>query len=337
MHQFITTKKVNQTLWISLVNPPLNFLTTDMLAEVFQVFKEAKEDDSVRVVALTGGIEDTFIMHFSIPELARVAIDNEKWGMNLAAKSSLARAALGAIVGAGNRLMDACPAFESLQIKGAKLIRKQNSTLYLWLVMHRLIRFIERFPKITVAAINGPVNGGGVELSAAFDFRFMVSDQGFGLGQPEVLVGIIPGGGGSQRVPRLMGLPKALEWMLTGNLLTPKQGKELGLLTDAFPKKSFGKKVQDFCDLLSKRPPIAVAAVKKTVRLANETPIAKGLAHELVQSLLCFASKDAEKALEAYIKLINENLDVPQDQRISPDELFEIMTSARYVEPFLGK
>ncbi|MEW5734995.1 MAG: enoyl-CoA hydratase/isomerase family protein [Thermodesulfobacteriota bacterium] len=337
MSRFVETERKNQTLWVRLVNPPVNFLTADMLDELFHVFKEAEKDDAVRVVVLTGGIEDTFIMHFSIPELARIVPDNRKSGLEALARTRAGRAALQFLTTASSRLMDRLPAAEALSLSLARRARVKNATLFLWLVMQRLYLYIERFPKITVAAINGPVNGGGMEISACFDFRFMVGDQGFGLGQPEVLIGIVPGGGGTQRVPRLIGLPRSLEWMLLGNLITPEKAKAWGLLTDVFPKKGFTAKVQELCDLLSKRPPVAVDAIKKAARGALETDIAAGLSLELAGSLRCFATKDAEKALEAYIRIIRERVEVPAEKRISAEDLFDIMQNARFVDGFAGK
>ncbi len=337
MFRYLEIERVRQTLWIRLVNPPVNFLTTDITVELLSAFKEAEKDDSVRVVVLTGGVPDTYIMHFSIPELARIGEDNRKSGLNLAARSRLARAALGSLMSANNRLMDLSSTFEALQLNLAGRMRKQNATLFLWLSLHRLARYIERFPKITVAAINGPCNGGGTELSAGFDFRFMVGGQGFGLGQPEVLVGIIPGGGGTQRVTRLIGLPRALEWMLTGRLLTPEEAKGMGLLTDFFPREEFQDRVQAFADLMSKRPPVAVDAVKKSVRAALDSDLGKGLALEMVQSLRCFATEDTRKALEAYIRLIRERVEVPENERIGVEELFDIMQNARFTDGFKGR
>lgn len=195
MPKYLETSQNGHVLWVRLLNPPVNFLTTDMLAELFDVVRSVEKDDSVRVLVVTGGLEDTYIMHFSIPELAQITADNEKAGMDRAAKTAIGRALLRSAVTVSGRLMDFFPAVEKLSLNSARSLRGFSGTLYLWLNMTRLYLAIERLDKITIAAINGPVNGGGVELSACFDFRFMVGDLGFSLGQPEVLVGIIPGGG----------------------------------------------------------------------------------------------------------------------------------------------
>ncbi len=337
MSKYLKTRQEGRVLWVELVNPPVNFLTTDMLAELFSVVKRIRNDDSVRVLVLTGGLDDTFIMHFSIPELARISADSEKMRMDRLVKTRPGRALMRWATTLSGRLMDLSPRFEDMALQSARRLRERGGTLYLWLNMTRLYLAIERLDKITIAAVNGPVNGGGVELSACFDFRFMAGDAGFTLGQPEVLVGIIPGGGSTQRLPRLIGKAKSLEWMLRGNQLTPQEAKRLGLLTDVFKKKDFSRKVRQFAELMAKRPPVAVSAIKEAVRRGTETDLLDGLSVEMVESVRCFASGDAKKALKSYMALIRERVEVDPDKRIEPDELFDIMENARFVDGFDGK
>jgi len=90
--------------------------------------------------------------------------------------------------------MDCFGWYEALMLKIAKIMSGYSSSLYLWFIMQRVYFAIERLNKITIAAINGNCNGGGTELSACFDFRFMIGDQEFTIGQPEVLINIVPGG-----------------------------------------------------------------------------------------------------------------------------------------------
>jgi len=156
--------------------------------------------------------------------------------------------------------MDRFPRWEAWNLKQAKKQKDRMFTLFLGLQMHRLYLAIERLNKVTIAAINGHCNGGGTELSACFDFRFMVGDQDFTIGQPEVLVGIIPGGGGSQRWPRLIGKARALEWMLKGDQLDAREAKNMGILTDLYSKTEFTERVQAFADQMAQRPPVAVHA-----------------------------------------------------------------------------
>jgi enoyl-CoA hydratase/carnithine racemase len=196
---------------------------------------------------------------------------------------------------------------------------------------------VERLNKVTIAAINGPCNGGGTEFAACFDFRFMVGDQGFTIGQPEVLVGIIPGGGGTQRWPRHLGKAKALEWMLMGNQLEPQEAKAMGVLTDVFPKAEFNDRVQEFADLMAKRPPVAVHAIKRAVHKGMDTYLARALIVELLETLRVFDTRDVEKAMSNYARILEEKVDIPPEERMEQQELMSMLYDARFVEGFEGR
>lgn len=336
-YKYLKTRHHGQTLWVEVHNPYVNFIVTDMLEELFHLFRRVETDDAVRVVILTSGLENMYIMHFSIAELSRITLDNRKTGLNRMIRNRFTRFLLIRLLTLNGWLMDTFRFYETRVLKQTRLLQKQVPTLFLWTQMTRLHLAIERSNKITIAAINGPCNGGGVELSMCFDFRFMIGDQGYKLSQPECLIGIIPGGGSSQRLPRLIGRTKALEWMIRGNLITPQEARALGLITDVFDKVNFRKQVQAFADLMAKRPPVAVHAIKMAVHQGMDTTLNKGLVLELEQSVRCFDTRDAEKGIANYIALIQEKIDVPEENRINADELFDIMENARFVDGFNGK
>lgn len=125
--------------------------------------------------------------------------------------------------------------------------------------------------------------------------------------------------------------------MLRGNQITPLEAKRLGLLTDVFKKKDFFGKVSKFAELMAKRPPVAVSAIKRAVRKGMETDLVDGLSVEMVESIRCFSTWDAKKALQGYMKLIRERVEVPPENRIEPDELFDIMENASFTDGFSGK
>ncbi len=306
--RYLTTRRVNASLWVELKNPPVNFLTTAMLTELFDVVRHAAKDDSIRVLILTGGIEDVYIMHFSIPELLSLHADNKKLFFDRIVKNRYSGAVFTYVTTFQNWLMDWIPGYEDLALAFARCLAGYSTSLNLWLTMHRLYLAIERLPKITIAAINGNCNGGGTELSACFDFRFMVGDQGFTIGQPEVLVNIVPGGGSSQRLPRLIGKAKALELMLRGNQLSAQEAQDLGLITACFDKADFAMRVQAFADLMSKRPMLAVDAIKKCVHRGGETSCRQGLSIEMEQSLRCLDSPETLAAMQAYITYLDEHI-----------------------------
>jgi enoyl-CoA hydratase len=200
-----------------------------------------------------------------------------------------------------------------------------SSSLYLWFIMQRVYFAIERLNKITIAAINGNCNGGGTELSACFDFRFMVGDKGFTLGQPEVLINIVPGGGSSQRLPRLIGRAKALEFMLRGNQLDTQEAKRIGLITEFFNKEEFKTRVQEFADLMSKRPMTAVDAIKKCVHDGMETTLRHGLSIEMEQSIRCLDTEDTINAMQAYIRYLDEHVNSINRQKLTTEELNKVV------------
>jgi enoyl-CoA hydratase/carnithine racemase len=210
-----------------------------------------------------------------------------------------------------NWLMDWVPGLENMLLNVMKSFSGYSSGLYLWFMMHRLYFAIERMNKITIAAINGSVNGGGAEMSACFDFRFMINDQNFTIGQLEVLLGIPPGGGGTQRWPRLIGKAKALELMLKGDLISPKEAERTGMITGSFRKKDFHAKVQECADALSKRPPIAVNAIKQAVHQGFETSLRQGLSIELEESVHCYTSDPTNMILRFYNTYIEEKIEAP--------------------------
>lgn len=342
--RYLKTRRENATLWVELKNPPVNFLTMDILEELFVLVKKTSKDDSIRVLVLTGSRDDIYIMHFSIPELLRLSTHNKRLLLHLAVRFRPTAALLARYMTFSNWLMDHSSSYEWLMLKTAKLIRGFSSGMFLWFQMMRLYHAIERMNKVTIAAINGHCNGGGTELSACFDFRFMVGDGGYTIGQPECLVGIVPGGGSTQRLPRLIGRARALELMLTGGQWTPAEARQAGLITGYFKKSEFKKKVQEFADLMSKRPPVGIDAIKKSVLRGMSTTLRHGLSLELVQSLRCLDTKDTQMAMKEYIKYIDENINTVNAETATTKEILGVanktlddMYNAKIFRGFAGK
>lgn len=343
-YQYLKTRRVNQTLWVEIHNPPVNFIITDMLAEMHRLIKQAGKDDSIRVFVLTGGREDAYIMHFSIHELMMLTTHLKRLLLHIMVRYRPTSALLKYYVTFTNRLMDMFPWYESLLLRQARAIRGYSSGMFLWFQMTRTYFAIERMNKVTIAAINGSCNGGGTEMAACFDFRFMIGDQGFSIGQPEVLVNIVPGGGGTQRLPRLMGRSRALELMLRGCQWTPREAREAGLLTDIFDKAEFEKKVQAFADLMSKRPPVAIDAIKKAVIQGESTSLNHGLSIELEQSVRCFDTKDTAMALRNYLQYIEENIMTLDPDNATTKDIIDLLhatldkiENAKIFDQFQGK
>jgi enoyl-CoA hydratase len=124
---------------------------------------------------------------------------------------------------------------------------------------------LEKSPKIIIAAINGHALGGGCELALACDYRIMVDDDRATIGQTEVNLGIIPGAGGSQRLPRLIGKGLALEMILEGTRLKAKEALRTGLVSQAVPPEEFESAVRAKAERIAGGAPIAQKLIKKAV------------------------------------------------------------------------
>ncbi len=335
-YNHIAVRREGATLWVEIHNPPVNFLTTAILEELFDIVGKVRRDPSVRVLILTGGLEDHFIMHFSIPELKRISADNRRTLMNLAFRTRIGGALMKGLTTLGMWQMDWVPGYEKLILALTRRLRKYSSTLFLWHLMHRLYLAIERLDKITIAAINGTCNGGGTEISACFDFRFMINDQAFTIGQPECLVGIVPGGGGSQRWPRLIGKAKALEWMLVGHQLDPYQAEKLGIITGSFPKAEFQNRVQAFADQMSKRIPAAVRGVKEAVHEGGQTGLRHALSIEMEKTVRCFDDPTTQRAMAFYAGILEDRIEVAGAKRATLPEILEMVQSDAFVQRIEG-
>jgi len=156
-------------------------------------------------------------------------------------------------------------------------------------------------PKIVIAAINGHCVGGGLEIALSTDLRMMAKDSGK-IGLPEVTLGVLPGTGGTQRLPRLIGQSRALDMMITGKLLTPDEALAIGLVNYVFPKETFEKDVQAYASALAKGPARAVSLIKRSVLEGMEMPLTAGLALERELQNRLFVTEDAKEGLSAFVE-----------------------------------
>jgi enoyl-CoA hydratase/carnithine racemase len=161
---------------------------------------------------------------------------------------------------------------------------------------HEALASIARSPKLFVAFVAGHALGGGLEMALACDVRYAAEGR-FRLGTPEVTLGLLPGNGGTQRLPRLIGAGPALELLATGRAIDPEEARRLGLVSQLFPDAAaFDEHVGHLAAL----PPLAVAEIKRAVFDGLERPLAGGLAleRELIERL--FRSQDAGEGLRAF-------------------------------------
>ena len=161
---------------------------------------------------------------------------------------------------------------------------------------------IEKYPKPVVAAINGFALGGGCELAMSCHFRIVVNGERVVLGQPEINLGIIPGWGGTQRLPRLVGRTRALEMLLLGTRITPAQALSIGLITRISQPGQLMDDAKNFARILAKKAPIAVQIILDAVTRGLETNVDEGLKIELEGSNRVGKTKDAIEGMMAFIE-----------------------------------
>jgi enoyl-CoA hydratase/carnithine racemase len=151
-----------------------------------------------------------------------------------------------------------------------------------------------------VAAVNGFALGGGCEIALACDLRICSANARFG--QPEIKLGLIPGWGGTQRLPRLVGRGRALEMLLTGDQVDSARALEWGLVTRVVPPADLRQEALVLAGLLAERPPLAVAAIKRAVHRGLDGPLEDGLRREREEFDRVLGSEDAREGLSAFLE-----------------------------------
>ena len=158
-------------------------------------------------------------------------------------------------------------------------------------------------PKPFLAAIDGHCVGGGLEIALAADLRF-VSDGPWKIGLPEVTLGVLPGTGGSQRLPRLIGKSRAMDLMFTGRTLSPKEALDWGIVNRVFPRASFWADTLAYATSLAypTHAARAVGLIKRSVVEGIEMPLYEGLALERELQNRLFAMADAKEGFRAFLE-----------------------------------
>ncbi len=159
---------------------------------------------------------------------------------------------------------------------------------------------MEDFPKPVIAMINGYALGGGCELAMSCDIRLASTKAKFG--QPEIKLGIIPGGGGTQRLPRLIGEGKAMELILTGDMIDAEEALRLGMLNHVVAPDQLETKTMEIANKIAEMSPVALRMAKKAVKNAARLGLVAGLEAETDLFILCFTSEDKEEGIRAFLE-----------------------------------
>ena len=159
---------------------------------------------------------------------------------------------------------------------------------------------VERLRTPVIAALHGFCLGGGLELAMACDIRVAAEDAQ--IGQPEIKLGLLPGGGGTQRLPRLVGPGRALLMNMTGDPISGTQAYEWGLVERAVPREQLLDTAREIAGTIAQRSPHAIGAIKQLAAETRDLPLEDGLRREAEAFMRCLASADGQEGVAAFIE-----------------------------------
>ena len=163
-----------------------------------------------------------------------------------------------------------------------------------------LFNSIDTFPKPVIAMVNGFCLGGGCEMALACDIRIASENARFG--QPEINLGIIPGGGGTQRLTHLIGEGKSMELILTGDMIDAETAKTLGLVNHVYSAEELEENTMKLAGKIASKSPIALQMAKEAVKTASKANLDEGLRREVDLFAICFSSEDKEEGVAAFLE-----------------------------------
>jgi enoyl-CoA hydratase len=166
--------------------------------------------------------------------------------------------------------------------------------------IHRLWQSIGSCRKPVIAAVSGYALGGGCELAMTCDI--IVAGESASFGQPEVKIGILPGGGGTQRLARAVGKYKAMKYVLTGDMFSAREAFDMGLVSEVVPDAEVEGRAIDLARQLAALPPLALQLAKEAVLAGMEAPLSSALALEAKSLQILFSSQDQKEGMRAFIE-----------------------------------
>lgn len=279
-----------RVLQVLLDNPPANFLTTAVMQELADLLEDLEQRQDIGAVILSGAADGVFLTHFDVDEIehavAPITFSMPAWLTRLLLESE--------------SLLRHLPGARKL-LRRTLLAGVADMNLF-----HEVTAHMRRMDKVFIAAINGLALGGGCELALACDLRLMAEDDQVErfLGQPEVLIGLIPGGGGTQMLARSLGVARALELCLEGQLLESRQALALGLVNGLAPAEELLEAADALAQRLSRRSPQAVRLIKRSIYQAASRDWTEGMASEKAGFLSAASQGNTRRAMREYIERV---------------------------------
>jgi enoyl-CoA hydratase/carnithine racemase len=279
--------------------PPLNFLTMAGIRDLDRLTSAVDDDTTVGAVVLTGGVEGRFLTH---------ADPREFGSFQKVPVPHFSMRTMEFIVPLLNlvlRIPGLVPALERFGgVAGQGLAMG-----YRW---KRTVLRMNRSRAIYIAAINGPTMEGGQEIILACDLRYASDAAALRMGQLEMLVGVIPGGGGTHRLLGMLGTARALEHVLEAAPVTAAEALALGLVHRVVPEQQLLAQAQATAARLARRSPVAIAAVKRCIYFGSHRPISGAFDLEFAGFLAAGFSPAAGRALQPFLDDLERLGDTPE-------------------------
>ncbi len=281
------------TLLVRVDGGPYGLFGLDIATQLDELVDRADKDPNIHAVVFTGAHPSRFVSHADVRWLQEGGAQVPPVGRRGAA----------AIIDTSHqiakvRALD--PIARKTPLWGGVQVDR----------MHETFLKMNRSGVIYVAAINGSTLGLGAEFAWACDLRVM-ADGDFFIGQPEVLLGIMPGGGGTQRLTHLIGMHKSLYAILEGKPFTPQQALANGAVDEVVPQNKVVPRAIELAERFGGRPKGSVEAIKNAVYFGGSKPLEKGLRVEHIEFLGVAKSKDGQELMVDYLEATDENGELP--------------------------
>ena len=289
----------------TLANPPHGLLDAAIVDALDALVTRADSDPGVGGVVLTGGHPERFAAHYDVAELLEGARSSPAMGRRAASASLRAVGALRRLPGVEARL-------EGTQAEGAMRLER----------FHSILLRMNRSGVVWVAALNGSAQGGACELALACDFRIMAEGD-HNIGQPEILFGFPPGGGGTQRLARMLGTTRALRLVLDGGPLSPAAAAEIGVVDEVVAAEEVVPRAVTLAERLGRRTKHAVAACKRAVYEGASLPLPAGLRLERAEFATAFGTPEADELMAAYVARLERTGELPAYDREALEQALE--------------
>lgn len=301
----IAVEQRGRVLLARLQGGPRGEFGAEIAADLAGLVTRAETDETVGAVVITGDHPERFVAHAELRWLQEGGAASPSVGPRGATAAIRAAGAARRVPGV-RELVDRTPLSGAMELIG----------------VHETFTRMNRCGAVFIAALNGSALGIGSELALACDFRLMAAGDHV-IGQPEILLGFPPGGGGTQRLVRLVGTHQGLKLMLDGGGLTPEAAADVGYVDEVVPADELLDRAVMLGDRLAQRLKLTVAAVKRAAYIGGSLSLEEGLRLENAEFLSTLASPGAQTAMLAYMERTDEIGDLPLYDRPTYERTLE--------------